>query len=76
MLIAAIAIAAALVLMLAPQAHSGNASSWLAVLPVLFIGVVAPLRVLPAPECFDAVRASDAPALQPFFQRPPPLQLA
>src|ERR1700677_521461 len=40
LLIAAIAITVALVLLLVPQTHSGHASVWLAVLPVLFIGLV------------------------------------
>jgi uncharacterized membrane protein len=72
--IAAIAIVAALVLMLVPQGHSGD-GAWLAVLPVLFIGVIAPLRLLAFLERFDAGRAHDAPAFEPSFQRPPPFRL-
>jgi hypothetical protein len=75
-LIAAIAIVAALVLMLVPHGDAGHADLWLAVLPILFIGVIAPLRLLRSPECFDLSRSTDAPALQPSFERPPPFRLA
>lgn len=72
-LVTAIAVAVALVLMLVPHGHAGTQAMWLAILPVLFVGLLFLLRVLPVPECFDLSRASDAPALQPSFQRPPPL---
>ncbi len=74
--ITTIVIIAALVLMLVPQAHSGHAVNWLAILPVLFIGLLAP-RTLFAPLAIrDSVRAPNAPALQASFQRPPPFLLA
>jgi len=76
LLIAAIAIMVALVLLLVPQTHSGHASVWLAVLPVLFIGVIWLLCLLPASGSFDLAHAKEAPALQPSFQRPPPLSIA
>jgi len=76
LLIAAIAIAAALVLMLVPHAHAGNETVWLAILPVLFVGLISPLSVSPVPASFELCRASDAPALQPSFQRPPPFRRA
>lgn len=72
LLVAAVAIAAALVLMLVPHGHAGSGATWLAGLPVLFVGVIWSLCVIPVPECFDLGRPSEAPALQPFFQRPPP----
>jgi hypothetical protein len=76
LLIAAIAIMVAIVLLLVPQTHSGHANIWLAVLPVLFIGLTWPLRLLPASGSFEFASAKDAPALQPSFQRPPPLAIA
>ena len=76
LLIAAIAIMVALVLLLVPQTQSGHASVWLAVLPVLFIGVIWLLCLLPASGSFDLAHAKEAPALQPSFQRPPPLSIA
>ena len=76
LLIATIAIAAALVLMLVPHAHSGNADAWLAILPVLFIGVIYPLRLSQALEYLDPECAAEPQALQPSFQRPPPFRLA
>ncbi len=75
LLVAVFAIAVALVLMLVPHAHSGHVDVWLAVLPILFIGVISPFRLLQALEYLDLSRISDAPALQPSFQRPPPLRL-
>lgn len=74
--IAAIAIVVALVLLLVPQAHSGGPGAWLALLPVLFIGVAAPLRLLEFLDRFDPERRADAPAFEPSFQRPPPLEIA
>ncbi|MGO8757222.1 MAG: hypothetical protein ACLQG3_03775 [Terracidiphilus sp.] len=74
-LVAAIAIVVALVLMLVPQAHSGGAGAWLAVLPVLFIGVIVPLCLLAFLERSDPGRAQGAPVFEPSFQRPPPIWL-
>jgi predicted cobalt transporter CbtA len=75
-LIAVIAIAVALVFMLLPQAHSGNSSAWLAILPVLFIGVVAP-HLLPAfLTRSDSRRALAVPDFEPSFQRPHPFWLS
>jgi cell division protein FtsW (lipid II flippase) len=77
LLVAAIAIVAALVLMLVPQAHSGHAANWLAILPVLFVGLLTPLTLSSAVLATnDSVRIPRAPALQPSFQRPPPLTIA
>jgi RsiW-degrading membrane proteinase PrsW (M82 family) len=72
MAVAVIAIVVALALMLVPQAHSGNSSAWLAILPVLFIGVVAPLLLLAFLERLDPRSSSAAPDFEPFCQRPPP----
>jgi len=74
--IAAIAIMVAVVLLLAPQVQTGHAIAWLAILPVFFIGVISLLLLLPAPGSFHRACAKDAPALQPDFQRPPPLPIA
>ncbi|MGA2571653.1 MAG: hypothetical protein ABSF23_14140 [Terracidiphilus sp.] len=73
--VAAIAIVAALVLMLVPQAHSGDPGAWLAILPVLFVGVIAPLRLLAFLERSNPGYTADAPAFEPCFQRPPPIWL-
>lgn len=74
--IAAIAIVAALALMLVPQAHSGHAVNWLALLPVVFIGLIAPQTVFVPLAMRDSARAPDAPALQATFQRPPPFRIS
>jgi cell division protein FtsW (lipid II flippase) len=76
LLIAVIAIMVALVLLLIPQTHAGHASVWLAILPVLFIGVIWLLCLLPASGSFGLAHAKEVPALQPSFQRPPPLTIA
>ncbi len=75
LLIAAIAIGIALVCMLVPHGHSGGADL-LAILPLLFVGLISPLSLL-APLAFEYIgRAPDAPALPALFQRPPPFALA
>ena len=74
-LIAAIAISIALVCMVIPHGHSGGAD-WVAILPILFLGVISPLSLF-APLADGYVgRAPDAPALPALFQRPPPFTLA
>lgn len=73
--VAAIAIVAALVLMLVPQAHSGHAVNWLAMLPVLFIGLIAPQTLLATLAIRDSIRTADVPALHASFQRPPPFRI-
>ena len=75
-LVAAIAIGVALVLLLALNAHSGDANALVAILPLLFVGVISPLSLL-SPMAFAYVgRTPDAPALPARFQRPPPFRLA
>lgn len=73
-LIAAIAIGFALLLLLVPHGHSGNAADFAAILPLLFAGVISPLSLF-APLAFAyAGRVPQAPVLHPSFQRPPPLR--
>jgi hypothetical protein len=75
-LIAAIAIGVALVLLLALNAHSGDAGALVAILPLLVVGIISPLSLL-APLAFVYVgRVPDPPALPASFQRPPPCRLA
>jgi len=71
LLIAAIAIGFALLCMLIPQGHSGG-SDGVAILPLLVVGVISPLSLLPAMAYVYVGRAPDAPALAASFQRPPP----
>jgi hypothetical protein len=74
-LIAAIAIGIALVCLLIPHGNSGSAD-WLAILPLLFVGVISPLSLF-APLAFEYIgRAPEAPALPALFQRAPPFALA
>ena len=76
LLIAAIAIGIALVCLLVPHTHSGNGADWLAILPLLFAGIISPLTLL-APLAYAYVgRAPAAPVLPTLFQRPPPFRIA
>jgi hypothetical protein len=75
-LIAAIAIGIALVCMLVPHGHSGVSPDWLAILPILFVGVISPLSLLSPLAFVYAGRTLDAPALPSRFQRPPPFPRA
>ena len=62
--------------MLVPHAHGADNGAWLAILPLLFLGVISPLSLL-APLAFEyAGRTPDAPALPAHFQRPPPFRRA
>ena len=75
LLIAAIAIGIALVCLLIPHGNSGGAD-WLAILPLLFVGVISPLSLLaPLADAYVG-RRPDAPELPTLFQRPPPFALA
>lgn len=75
-LVAAIAIVAALALLLVPHGHSGDSGAWLAILPILFVGVISPLTLL-SPLAFVYLgRTPDAPILPASFQRPPPFRFA
>jgi hypothetical protein len=76
LLIAALAIGIALVCLLIPQPHSGNAADWVAILPLLLVGVISPLSLFAPLACEYLGRTPDAPALPAIFQRPPPFQLA
>jgi hypothetical protein len=76
LLIAAITIGFALVCLLIPHTHSGSGADWLAILPLLCVGVISPLSLL-APLAYEySGRVPDAPALPILFQRPPPFQIA
>jgi len=76
LLIAAIAIGIALLCLLVPHSHPGDGGDWLAILPLLFVGVLSPLSLLPPLAYEYSSRALDAPALPTRFQRPPPIRLA
>jgi hypothetical protein len=76
LLVAAIAILTALVFLLVPHVHSGNAGAWLAILPILFVGIISPLSLLSPMAYMYLGRTPDAPVLPASFQRPPPFRLA
>jgi hypothetical protein len=71
------AIAIAVIALLVP--HAGNAANqpaWLALLPVVFIGLMTPLSLLPLSTILCIEHEPYAPTLAPLFQRPPPSHLA
>ena len=72
LLFAVIAIAAALLCLLAPHSLSGHGPDWVAILPLLFVGIISPLSLLPRMANVYASRVPAAPALPIRFQRPPP----
>ena len=76
LLIAAIAIGIVLLCLLIPQGHSGNSADWLAILPLLFVGIISPLSLMPRMSVVAIGRRPDAPALPSRFQRPPPFRRA
>jgi hypothetical protein len=72
LLIAVIAIGVALVCLMIPQSHAGNSADWLAILPLLFVGIISPLSLIPRRAFAYVGRTPDAPSLPSRFQRPPP----
>lgn len=72
--IAFAAIVIALVVFIVPNVHgnSPDYSLWLALLPVFFVGLIAPLDIVPLFALLTLGHASEAPTLAPSFQRPPP----
>jgi hypothetical protein len=76
LLFAAIAIGVALVFLLIPQTHAGNGADSLAILPLLFAGLISPLCLLPRIAFLYLDRTPDAPFLPVSFQRPPPFAFA
>jgi len=75
LMIAVIAIVIALVGLLVPHGHSGDAGIWLAILPLLFVGMISPLSLLSPMAYMYLGRTPDAPPLPASFQRPPPIRL-
>jgi hypothetical protein len=73
LLIAAIAIGFALLMLLLPHGHSGNAD-FVAILPLFFAGIISPLSLLGALAFIYAGRVPEAPQMAASFQRPPPLR--
>jgi hypothetical protein len=73
-LIAAIAIGIALVCVLVAQAPAGDGGGWLAILPLLLVGIISPLSLFEPMASVYAGRTPDAPALPASFQRPPPFR--
>ena len=75
-LVASIAILIALILLLIPHGHCGDAGAWLAILPILFVGLISPLSLLSPLAYIYQGRTPDAPALPALFERPPPFAIA
>jgi hypothetical protein len=71
---ALLAIAVVLFALLVPHGHATGANDWLAMLPILFVGLISPLSLLPRLAVCTASRVPDAPLLPASFQRPPPFR--
>jgi hypothetical protein len=76
MRIAVLAIGCAVLLLLAftlvPGGSSGHAADFVAILPLLLVGILSPLSLLGLSGSTYVGRLPQAPALVPSFQRPPP----
>lgn len=55
--------------------HDAASGAWTAVLPVLFIGLAAPLNLISARSILSLGRTPARPELLRKFQRPPPILL-
>jgi len=60
-------------LMLVPHGHSGNVD-FVAILPLLLVGIVSPLSLLAPLAYAYAGRVPEAPLMAAAFQRPPPIR--
>jgi len=72
--IAAIAILTAIFLLLLPLTDSAHAGDLLAILPILFVGLISPLTFFISVAHRELGYVPDAPQLPSTFQRPPPLR--
>lgn len=70
--VAIAAIVIALVALLVPHGHIAGQSEWLALLPVFFVGLLAPLSLMPVLANLAVGCVPAAPVLVPSFERPPP----
>lgn len=70
--IAAIAIVIVILIIPSVNGNSPDHWSWLNLLPVFFVGLIASLVILSRVAILNLDHASDAPPLAPSFQRPPP----
>jgi len=55
--------------------HDASSGAWTAILPVLFVGLVAPLSLISAQSLLSLGRTPSVPQLPALFQRPPPALL-
>ena len=55
--------------------HDAASGAWTAMLPVLFVGLMAPLTLISLRSMFSLGRTPASPALPCLFQRPPPALL-
>ena len=55
--------------------HGIDAGAWMAMLPILFVGLISPLNLLSPGAVLCLGRTPDAPLLPFSFQRPPPSHL-
>jgi len=55
--------------------HDAGSGAWTAMLPVLFVGLLAPLSLFSCKSMLSLGRTPSAPALPCSFQRPPPALL-
>jgi hypothetical protein len=62
--------------LLVPHVHSADSAAWLAVLPVLFAGLISPLSLLSPLAYLYVGRRPDTPVRPASFQRPPPFPIA
>jgi len=70
--IATVAIALALVALLLPHGSNNAQPDLWALLPLSFLGLIVPFVLAPLASSLELGHSSDAPALAPLFQRPPP----
>lgn len=75
--VAVVAILFTFIALLVPHTgNSPNQSAWQAILPVVFVGLIATFSLLPLLVALSVAHLPAAPALASSFQRPPPFRIA
>ncbi|MBS1801913.1 MAG: hypothetical protein JST28_01025 [Acidobacteria bacterium] len=70
--IATVAIVLALIALLVTHGSDNGQPDLWTLLPLLFLGLIVPFVLAPLASSLELGHSSDAPALAPLFQRPPP----
>lgn len=76
LLVGLVAIVCMIFVLLIPQVHPAPGSQWIAIIPLIFLGLISGSALLLPQFSICIVHVPNAPALPAAFQRPPPVTFA